>query len=117
MIDEPYTGLHLRAWSSPWFDGVEILAKQVSDSKLAVATQIVFQEVDPFKGVVEPTLRLSRHQAQVLMDDLWACGIRPTDCRNGDQAAGALKATERHLADMQDLARWFRSQVDRDRKG
>lgn len=38
--------------------------------------------------------------AQVLMDDLWACGIRPTE---GQGSAGAMRAMESHLADMRRL--------------
>lgn len=37
---------------------------------------------------------------QQLMDELWRVGIRPTE---GKGSAGALAATERHLADMQSL--------------
>lgn len=32
-----------------------------------------------------------------LMDDLWVCGLRPSE---GSGSAGALAATERHLGDM-----------------
>ena len=38
--------------------------------------------------------------AQELIDGLWQCGIRPTQ---GAGSAGALAATERHLADLQRL--------------
>jgi hypothetical protein len=40
---------------------------------------------------------LDKTAAQVLMDDLWHAGIRPTE---GSGSAGSLAATERHLADM-----------------
>lgn len=40
------------------------------------------------------------NEAQVLMDDLWNCGIRPTE---GTGSAGSLRATERHLEDMRKL--------------
>jgi hypothetical protein len=39
--------------------------------------------------------------SQVLMDDLWACGVRPTE---GSGSAGSLKATENHLDDMRKIA-------------
>lgn len=42
-------------------------------------------------------LGLLPEQAQVLMDDLWTCGIRPTE---GKGSAGAMAATEKHLKDM-----------------
>ena len=40
---------------------------------------------------------LEPEQAQTLMDDLWTCGIRPTE---GKGSAGAMIATEKHLKDM-----------------
>jgi len=45
--------------------------------------------------------------AQELMDDLWRCGIRPTD---GAGTAGSMAATERHLEDMRKLVfeKWLR---------
>lgn len=42
-------------------------------------------------------LHIDRAGAQVLMDDLWNCGIRPTD---GAGTAGSMRATEKHLEDM-----------------
>lgn len=39
--------------------------------------------------------------AQSLMDQLWDCGLRPTE---GTGSAGALAAVERHLADMKIIA-------------
>ena len=49
---------------------------------------------------LEPFVRLEKEQAQLLMDDLWNCGIRPTE---GAGSAGAMAATERHLEDMRKL--------------
>lgn len=49
----------------------------------------------------EPTMRLSVDEAQQLMDELWRCGLRPTE---GTGSAGSLAATERHLKDMQSVA-------------
>lgn len=46
-----------------------------------------------------PTVRLDAQAAQVLMDDLWAAGLRPTE----EGGAGALGATERHLADLKQI--------------
>lgn len=49
---------------------------------------------------VEPFVRLNRDQAQVLMDDLWQCGLRPSE---GAGSAGAMAAVQRHLEDMRTL--------------
>lgn len=48
----------------------------------------------------EPTIRLEKTAAQELMDDLWQCGIRPSE---GTGSAGAMRATEKHLTDMRRL--------------
>ena len=41
---------------------------------------------------------------QVLMDDLWNCGIRPTE---GKGSAGQLVAVQDHLKDMRKIAEKF----------
>lgn len=51
-----------------------------------------------------PALRLDYALAQRLMDELWKCGLRP---KEGTGSAGAMAATERHLADLQKLVDRF----------
>lgn len=67
--------------------------------KKFVGTKIKMEEV-PDGLNCEPTLTITKEAAQGLMDQLWACGLRPSE---GSGSAGALAATERHLADMQKL--------------
>jgi hypothetical protein len=40
-------------------------------------------------------------RAQKLIDDLWDCGLRPSE---GSGSAGAMRAVEHHLADMKVIA-------------
>jgi hypothetical protein len=49
----------------------------------------------------EPFLALETEEAQLLMDELWSAGLRPSE---GTGSAGSLAATERHLKDMQTIA-------------
>lgn len=49
-------------------------------------------------GFTPPTLQLPDCKAQILMDRLWACGLRPAE-----GSAGALAATEQHLLDLKVL--------------
>lgn len=49
---------------------------------------------------VPPMLSMAMTDGQNLMDELWRCGLRPSQ---GSGSAGALAATERHLADLQKL--------------
>lgn len=92
-----------RAQSAPWWAAVEILLMEVPllpSHKRKVITSMDAEEFDP--GVrIDPTLRLDLKDAQTLMDDLWQCGIRPTE---GVDNPGELKATKYHLEDMRKIA-------------
>lgn len=45
----------------------------------------------------DPFMRLGMPEAQMLMDDLWNCGLRPSE---GTGSAGALAATQANLNDL-----------------
>ena len=49
----------------------------------------------------QPTVSMRPENAQVLMDDLWRAGLRPTD---GAGTAGSMRAVENHLKDMRKIA-------------
>ena len=51
--------------------------------------------------LILPFFKMEPHEAQKLMDDLWDCGLRPSE---GTGSAGALKAVQTHLADMKTVA-------------
>jgi hypothetical protein len=85
----------IRAERSHWGRCVSLLITQ-GDS---VVVEMTLKKHNPAL-VAEPSLEIDTTAAQSLMDDLWECGIRPTE---GSGSAGALAATERHLADMQRL--------------
>ena len=110
--------LEVRAQSAPWDYGIEILIGGVSsDSQTRyVIVDPDFEEYDITDGkimTVDASLSISLEAAQTLMDDLWACGVRPTE---GKGSAGALKATEKHLEDMRSLVfkTVFNSRMDID---
>ncbi|NBW23759.1 MAG: hypothetical protein EBR82_89020 [Caulobacteraceae bacterium] len=85
-----------RATSAPWWNGVEILFRQ--GNSFGVSIQM---EEKPAGVMVEPTVRISINEAQTLMDDLWNCGLRPTE---GTGSAGAMKAVESHVNDLRKIA-------------
>lgn len=65
------------------------------------ATLPTLVEIDPNVGVrTDPTMNLHMEEAQQLMDELWRCGLRPTE---GTGSAGAMAAVQAHLADMRKL--------------
>lgn len=63
--------------------------------------RLVFERQSPDTVITEPTMNLNIGAAQHLMDELWRCGLRPSE---GSGSAGSLAATERHLKDMQSIA-------------
>ena len=59
-----------------------------------------FKTVNPVE-ILQTDFVLTETDSQTLMDDLWKCGVRPTE---GKGSAGSLKATESHLKDMRKIA-------------
>lgn len=84
----------------PFSDGVDLHLAERRPSGLLVAQPLVLMERNEHE-FSEPFLRLRMHDAQRLMDELWWCGLRPSE---GTGSAGSLRATEKHLADMQRIA-------------
>lgn len=66
-------------------------------NKWDVAHCLLFTAMPEGAAYVEPTFTLSNKDAQQLMDNLWDCGIRPSE---GTGSAGSLAATQKHLEDM-----------------
>ena len=50
---------------------------------------------------IPPAMGFSLSSAQGLMDELWSCGIRPSE---GQGSAGQLSAVQSHLSDMKTIA-------------
>jgi hypothetical protein len=69
--------------------------------KTAAARPMVFDVIDD-GVVVEPAITIGIDEAQQFIDELWRCGLRPSE---GTGSAGSLAATERHLRDMQAITK------------
>lgn len=97
--------IRILANRSVWSNDVELLvASKGFDSQWShVAEPMTLREHKPGE-LVEPTMRLDNTAAQELMDNLWHCGLRPSE---GTGSAGSLKATQDHLADMRKIAFTF----------
>lgn len=63
------------------------------------ARRVVMEPTKQGEAMV-PAMTISEEAAQKLMDELWTCGLRPSE---GSGSAGMLAATQRHLADMQKI--------------
>jgi len=93
----------LMARRDDWSLGVSIYARTKEGSRYFAGQPVEFKE-QPSGTKFQPMLSLGIHEAQKLMDELWTCGLRPSE---GTGSAGSLAATERHLKDMQHIAMGF----------
>ena len=93
--------LKILAERSPWDGRIKLLVvDEWNGAPKAVGLNVVMQ-VKAEGEVCDPTLTLEGSAGQSLMDELWRCGLRPTE---GTGSAGALAATEKHLNDMRRVA-------------
>lgn len=89
----------IRARRSPFGFDVEILMGVESPDGLRPVRSLGLEVLNP-GDCPSPILSLHKTEAQSLMDQLWECGIRPTE---GSGSAGAFAAQARHLEDMRAL--------------
>ena len=98
LEDRTGSSLKLRARKEGDFGRDHIFIALFNEDR-KLAGKLVMEAV-PDHGLIPPLLRITSHEAQVFMDDLWDCGIRPTE---GSGSAGAMRATEKHLEDMRKI--------------
>ena len=87
--------LEARAMAAHWNKAVDISIRE--GDCFAIDLELTQKKEGEF---IKPTCSIPWQAAQTLMDDLWQCGLRPTE---GTGSAGALKATQSHLEDMRRL--------------
>ena len=82
-----------------WDFGISLYSRQVTvGNGFYLAQPLMYEKIDQPGLIAEPFARLEIQAAQQLMDELWQCGLRPSE---GTGSAGSLKATQDHLSDMQ----------------
>lgn len=84
-----------------WNDCIEVAVFVKDERTVRVAEPLTLKELKPGEAISAPTFSMDNDVAQGLMDELWRCGLRPSE---GSGSAGSLAATERHLKDMQAIA-------------
>lgn len=99
--------LRIRANKSPFSDVFDIGVKEARergnpswwlDGASTSLSHIPMPWAQVPEGAVAPVaFHLVPDAAQELMDDLWRCGIRPTE---GAGTAGSMAAVQEHLKDM-----------------
>lgn len=92
----------IRAERVAWADKIDVIIG-IPGNPSATTVDIAKLNLVPMEigHKVMPTMELSFQEAQELMDELWRCGLRPTE---GTGSAGALAAVEKHLNDMRQIA-------------
>ena len=84
-----------------WANAISVrIGVRDDGQRMWVALPLTMKEIDE-SAVVEPTMLLKHDDAQRMMDELWHCGIRPSE---GTGSAGSLAATQAHLKDMRTVA-------------
>ena len=92
--------LEIMARREDWSEGISLYMRQRTVGLgTVVATPLTM--VPLARGMIcQPMAVLNIQQSQQLIDELWKCGLRPSE---GTGSAGSLAATERHLKDMQSI--------------
>lgn len=91
--------LFLRATAEPFRRNISLRLAVVDGTRVTAAVALEMRQQEEHQEV-DPFLTIGFEQAQVLMDELWNCGVRPTE---GAGSAGAMAAKEAHLQDMRTL--------------
>ena len=97
------SNLNIRVSKSGWggFMGLNMYGCQMNGDKiLGVVSNIELQTREDDCYEPDPMCKLNPNAAQVLMDDLWDCGVRPSE---GTGSAGSFAAQGKHLDDMRKL--------------
>lgn len=79
---------------------LNVYISQLREHQCFIAKPAEFIEITDLYKETQPHDVLDPTEAQVLMDDLWDCGVRPSE---GTGSAGAMAATQKHLEDMRTL--------------
>ena len=95
------TRVEIRAERIGYRDCVELCVMTRRGGVVSIGQPLTMVSCEEGPAINQPTLTISTEEAQFLMDELWRCGLRPSE---GTGSAGSLAATERHLKDMQDIA-------------
>jgi hypothetical protein len=91
--------VYVRAMRQPWSGSIDLLIVDRTETGKRIVNEL---HTVPWNDrlLVDPTLRLNEDSAQGLLNDLWACGLRPEGYHGSE---GELAATQGHLKDMQNL--------------
>lgn len=93
--------LGIRAQQMEWYSGISIgIFTLQEDNSIIAVKELTAIKLEP-GSIIPDVMKITKRQAQILLDDLWHCGIRPSD---GTGNTGQLAATQKHLDDMKEIA-------------
>ena len=87
--------------SAFWHTSLDVFirSRDADKTHIQYATAVEMQDQE-IGTAMSPVFQLDLDDAQILMDNLWDCGVRPSE---GVGSAGSLKATQDHLVDMREI--------------
>lgn len=91
--------MKIRASKMNWSDSIELSGIVQSGLKRSIARELIFEDIEE-EEIMSSFISLDKTASQVLMDDLWDCGIRPSE---GSGSAGSMAAIKYHLEDIRKL--------------
>jgi hypothetical protein len=80
--------------------GIHIDKQEGNNFHAVKPVEFTEEPITPFMQI-PPAIEVDNDSAQQLMDQLWICGLRPSE---GSGSAGSLAATQDHLSDMRLIA-------------
>ncbi len=90
------------AYHNPMMDSIDFyITRRPPGADQHFVGVITMTPIDDLAAMQPPGFRLTKHNAQKLMNDLWVLGIRPDEM---SETEGALNSMKDHLADMRTLA-------------
>ena len=73
------------------------LIKKLGDNRLIAENVEFTKEINPVSRIDNCSFELDNEDAQILMDNLWNCGLRPTQGRQSEGLASAQSANLKDL--------------------
>lgn len=80
-------------------DSIKLYAYKRGRGGSFAAQKLELKQIERGECLI-PFLSIELNEAQMLMNDLWDCGLRPSE---GTGSAGAMKAVQNHLEDMRKI--------------
>ncbi|HPR89724.1 MAG TPA: hypothetical protein PL181_17060 [bacterium] len=94
------TAFRIRAEFRMIHEKIDLFMINRGGDEVVAAMPLEYQKFDR-SAMIAPFVSVSISEAQQLMDELWRCGLRPSE---GSGSAGMMKATQDHLNDMRKIA-------------